>query len=194
MHSSPRALFADLVRRATEELGTSLSPMAISYVVELLEAELRAPASDDPTRGQGLGEALLRARCEVGAGQIASLRAVGDRSLFTAGFFGDHLWKRGLSESYYQQVGCEAYATLSGRLAGCGDARGWPELFGELSSSFANLVDLLGEVGDRTRAEDTGDLLRIYSRYLETGSRRERRRLLRRGVAPIEADVWGRAQ
>jgi len=45
-------------------------------------------------------------------------------------------------------------------------------------------VDVLAEVGDRTRFGGSEDLLRLYERYVRTGSPRDRGRLLRRGQVP----------
>lgn len=194
VRSSSRSLFADLIRRASEELEAPLSPMAIRYVVELLDERVRWPASEDPAADLSLGEALLAARGEVGRARVARLRAVGDGSLFVAGFFGDSLWKRGLSDGYYHQIGCEAYGSLSSCLAGASAGSGWPALFRELAECFPSLVELLGEVGDRTRGPDRGDMLRVYTHYLETGSRRDRGRLLRRGIVPVEGDAWKQPQ
>ena len=192
--SSARALFADLVRKATDELNTTLSPVALTYVIELLDARLRAPHTDDSFEDRSLGAALLRARCQVGSARVEGLRAVGDSSLFIAGFFGDSLRGRGLSERYYEQIGSEAYGTLANSLCSESDRAGWSLLFGELSAGFVGLVELLGEVGDLSRAQDSIDLLGIYSHYLDTGSRRDCRRLLRRGVVPLVPDGWEREQ
>jgi hypothetical protein len=194
VRSSARALFADLIRQATVELDAALSPMAVAYLVELLEARVSCPAPEDPTSDQSLGHALLLARGEAGRARVALLRAVGDRSLFEAGFFADSLWRRGLSDGYYEQIGCEAYHSLSSCLARDSADSCWPALFGELAESFPSLVELLGEVGDQTRGSDCGDLLRIYSRYLETGSRRDRARLLRRGIVPVSGERWKEPQ
>ena len=110
------------------------------------------------------------------------MRALGDRALFVSGFFGDSLRRKVVDLDYYGELGSGAYADLSSALSGSGDAS-WPELFGELASRFRDFADVLAEVGDRTRREP-GDLLRIYERWVLTGSERDRRRLLGLGCVP----------
>lgn len=186
VHSSSRALFADLVRRATDEQAARLSPMAVTYLVELLEARVRAPGPESGERWEcdTLAEALLAARLEQGTTRARRLRAVGDRTLFVAGFFGDSLRRRGPGEGYYCQIGCAAYDSLS-RCLGRGYEQAWSALFHELSQHFQSLVELLGDVGDRTRPDGVDVVLRLYELYLASGSERDRRRLLRRGV-PVQ--------
>jgi hypothetical protein len=43
-------------------------------------------------------------------------------------------------------------------------------------------VELLAEVAQRARGDHCVDLLRLYDRYAESGSSRDRERLLRRGL------------
>ena len=54
-----------------------------------------------------------------------------------------------------------------------------------------HLVEVLSEVGDRTRSRGPGFMLRLYERYLESGSERDRRRLLRAGCMPPERGRGG---
>jgi hypothetical protein len=43
---------------------------------------------------------------------------------------------------------------------------------------------VLAEVGERARPGGSVELLRLYERYLETGSTRDRRRLIALGLMP----------
>ena len=191
--SSSRALFADLLRRATDQRRAELSPVAATYLVELLEARVRVP---EPDAGAGreatLGEALMTAHLEEGQARLTRLRAVGDHSLFVAGFFGDSLRRHGPDEAYYRQIGRCAYDSLSRCLAARNSDHAWPALFRELSQRFSSIVELLESVSDDARPERDVDLVRFYEQYLETGNDRDRRRLLRRGVlaAPTATREW----
>lgn len=183
--TSPRAVFADLVGCALTEIDLRPSPMATAYLVELLDGRVRAPEPDACGEPEAtLTEALFAARSAEGPERIARLRQLGDRTLFVAGFFGDSLNRSVVDIDYYGDVGRAAYANLADSLARQVGEKAWTGLYSELSRRFDEFVDVLAEVGDRTRARGCEDLLRLYERYLRTGSPRDRGRLLRRGQVP----------
>ena len=49
---------------------------------------------------------------------------------------------------------------------------------------FAGFVDVLSEVSERTSCVSNADLLRLYEKWLKTGSRRSGQLLVERGVVP----------
>jgi hypothetical protein len=184
---APRALFEELVAGAVEETRMAASPLAITYLVELLDSRVRVrnSAGGDPSEEATLAESLLRAKRQRGAVRLRRLRNLGDRALFVAGFFGDSLQRSLVDIDYYGDVGRAAYGHLAASLAAPGRGRTtWPGLYAELAQRFDRFVDVLAEVGDRTRSSRGEDLLRLYERCLRTGSPRDRRRLLRRGYLP----------
>ena len=64
---------------------------------------------------------------------------------------------------------------------------GGPDLFGELARKFAEFVEVVAEVADSTIAmgtESSRGLLRVYERWLKTGSDRLATALTSRGVVP----------
>jgi len=191
--TAPRALFAELVAGALSETQVAPSPMATAYLIELLESRLFAETPDDG-EPESLAEGLLRAQLQQGSSRLQRLRNLGDRALFVAGFFGDSLNRRVVDIDYYGDVGRTAYADLSQTLAQQLREQTWPGLYAELSQHFHEFVDVLAEVGDRTRAGRAADLLRLYERYLRTGSPRDRRRLLRLGHVPPDSNELRRRQ
>ena len=69
----------------------------------------------------------------------------------------------------------------------------WKRLYSELSQRFGDFTNVLTEVGDRSRLAQPDYLLKLYERYLHTGSHRDRARLIRLGhlpVAPKESQEW----
>jgi hypothetical protein len=183
--AAPRALFAELVAGALGETRLEPSPMAVAYLIELLDSRISVTpppeaAADEAT----LAESLYAARARRGAERALRLRRLGDRALFVAGWFGDSLSRRVVDIDYYGDVGRTAYAQLSDTLAQQLSEDSWPGLYAELAERFGDFVDVLAEVGDRTRSERCEDLLRLYERYVRTGSARDRRRLLRAGQLP----------
>ncbi len=192
--SSSRAIFAQLLAEAVSEQSVPPSPMALVYLLELLETRLRAPTPVAVEADSTLGETLMRARLERGPTRVAMLRALGDRTLFVAGIFGDSLRRSLVGLDYYGEVGRAAYSDVSAHLAARAPEPIWSELFQELAQGFPTFVELLAGVGDRTRGDAAADLLKIYQRYLETHSRRDHARLLRLGIIPIASTNLGTRQ
>ena len=167
-----RELFSEMVGEAQVELGHCPSPLASGYLVDLLDSRVRAPCRDsEPEEPAPLAEALIAAQFVDGSARAARLRALGDRALFDAGFFGASLRRRTVGLEYFAQIGTTAYLRLSIRTGS--------DLFEELGERFTDFVELLADVGDRARGSRFIDLLGLYDRYLETGSLRDRSRLIR---------------
>lgn len=174
--ASTRELFGELVSQASSELGRRPSPLASSYLVDLLDSRVRAPrpAPGPDAAPETLAESLVEALLSDGSARLARLRALGDRALFDAGFFGASLRRRTVGVSYYRDIGSSAYLRVS-------HGTGSP-LFEELATGFALFVELLAEVAERARGRGPVDLLQLYVRYQETGSARDRARLARHGI------------
>jgi len=54
----------------------------------------------------------------------------------------------------------------------------------ELADNFVRFVDVLSEVSERASLGSNADLLRLYERWLRTGSPRSGQLLAERGVVP----------
>jgi hypothetical protein len=57
-------------------------------------------------------------------------------------------------------------------------------VFAELADKFVAFVDVLSEVSERSSCGSNADLLRLYERWLKTGSARSGQLLVERGVVP----------
>jgi hypothetical protein len=57
-------------------------------------------------------------------------------------------------------------------------------VFDELAAKFAAFADVLGEVSERTALTSNTDLLRLYEKWLRTGSRHSGNLLVARGIVP----------
>jgi hypothetical protein len=101
------------------------------------------------------------------------------RSLFPA-FFSDSLNRSLVDVDYYIQLGGSAYGSLARQAPG--DTFG--DVFDELSEKFGDFVDVLSEVSERTSMTSNTDLLRLYEKWLRTGSRRSGDLLAARGIVP----------
>jgi hypothetical protein len=181
--SVPRAVFAELLAEALQEVQRQPSPMAIAYLVELLDERVLENASGLGGE-QTLAEALLAAKSDQGLDRIQRMRRLGDHALFVSGFLADSLLGGAVDADYYRQIGCSAYCDVVIGLRSWGEAGSWARLYCELSERFGEFVEVLALIGDRTRAGRPENLLGIYDRYLRSGSARDRELLLCAGYQP----------
>ena len=136
-----------------------------------------------------LQERLTRWFEAAGMKQRTGLRQVGDLSLFISGFFGDSLRRKLVDVDYYASIGGTAYTALS-RF----ETDALASVFAELAENFVAFVDVLSEVSERTSCASNADLLRLYERWLRTGSQRSGQLLIERGVVPNLSAKTSRVQ
>ncbi len=124
------------------------------------------------------------------ADRFQRLRIIGDGILYGCGFFGDHFEARGVDGKYLRGLGTRAYEEAGSMLrrapAETPATRG-PDLFAELAGNFDAFVGVLTDVADATVAtslESSRGLLKVYERWLKTGSDRLASALTSHGVVP----------
>jgi hypothetical protein len=177
---SPAAYFKELLDSALARQHVTAGDLTAYYLVNLLCQFVRADACDGLGRdAEPLALKLMRALGHGGSAQRAELRNLGDMSLFISGYFGDSFPRRAVDVDYYVSMGEYAYGSLSRR-----DQDAFAEVFGELSRKFVGFVDVLSDVSEQTGAPSKGDALRIYEKWLRTGSARESQKLIARGIIP----------
>ena len=178
---SPAEYFKDLVDTALSRQHLRTSDLTEYYLVDLLcrfmRPDRRIPFNEDVS--EPLALRLRRALESGGMEQRARLRNLGDFSLFTSGFFSDSLNRRAVDVDYYVSMGEYAYGSL-GRC----DTDAFGKVFTELARKFVAYMDVLADVRERTGAAGSTDVLRLYERWLRTGSARDGQRLVERGVVP----------
>jgi hypothetical protein len=168
--------FKDLVDRALTHQGVATQELTSYYVVQLLTGFLQQPENYDDGP---LSVRLVQALESGGMRQRASLKQIGDLSLFIAGFFSESLNRKMVDVDYYATIGGRAYHALS-RV----ETDTFSPVFAELGSKFVDFVDVLSEVSERTSCATNVDLLRLYEKWIKTGSRRSGQLLVERGVVP----------
>ena len=176
-NESPTEFFRELVESAMLNQHVRATELTSFYVVNLLAGFAdgsRSPAGDEP-----LGARLAESLQAAGTAQRTGLRTVGDQSLFISGFFSDSLNRSLVDVDYYIQLGEVAYSALARQ-----GAEGLGGVFDELSDKFTTFVDVLGEVSERTSLSSNADVLRLYEKWLRTGSRRSGDLLASRGIVP----------
>jgi hypothetical protein len=178
--------FKELVEGALAHQRIAAGELTSFYVVNLLTGFLQRPAYDDDTP---MAVRLAEAVNAAGAKQRDSLKQIGDLSLFMSGFFADSFQRKLVDVDYYANIGGTAYATLSRY-----EADAFSSVFAELADNFVRFADVLSEVSERASCASNADLLRLYERWLKTGSRRCGQLLLERGVVPSLSGTNGRVQ
>lgn len=172
--------FRELVETALQHQRLAVRELTSYYVVNLLAGFVhldRSPAGADE---EALGVRLMKALQSAGVVQRDGLRRVGDTSLFISGFFADSLNRSLVDVDYYIDLGERAYGCLARQ-----DGQAFGDVFEELAAKFPALVDVLTEVSERAGMTSDADLLRLYEKWLKTGSRRSADLLAARGILPV---------
>jgi hypothetical protein len=178
--------FKELVEGALAHQRIAAGELTSFYVVNLLTGFLQRPADEaDAPLAIRLAEALDAA----GVRQRTSLKQIGDLSLFMSGFFADSFERKLVDVDYYMSIGGTAYTVLSRS-----ETDTFSSVFAELADNFVGFVDVLSEVSERASCSSNADLLRLYGRWLKTGSPRSGRLLVERGVVPSLAAKTNRVQ
>ena len=177
LDQTPAEYFREAVSEVVAHRRLQVAEETEFYLVNLLATRFAAGAVG-PTEPLALilARALVAGREE----RFQELKRLGDTSLFVSGFFSDAVARSPVGAGYYLAMGERAYGAISaGRLA----APGRGELFAELASRFADFVDLFAEIAEMAELRSNRGLLRLYERFLHTGSERVAERLRERGVA-----------
>ena len=182
MEKTPAAeYFKELVESALSRQHLRANELTSYYLVDLLcrfvRPDQRIPYNDDS--GEPLALRLGRALDSAGLEQRARLRNLGDFSLFMSGFFSDSLHRSVVHIDYYVSMGEYAYGSLSRR-----DVDAYGEVFSELARNFVPFMDVLADVSEQTTSRSAVDVLRLYEKWLRTGSPRDGQRLAGRGIVP----------
>jgi len=126
---------------------------------------------------------------EETAARARLLRRLGDTSLFVSGMFGECLSRSVVDVDYYIEMGGRAYDALGEVAARRGVER---SLWDELSEKFSQLVEVLNEVAERTLLNSDTGLVRLYEKWMKTGSARVGVMLREQGVPAIVGVPRGR--
>ena len=177
-NETPEAYFKELVDAALQRQRLQPSELTSFYVVNLLTTFVH---SDNGLSGhdEPLALKLARAMEAAGATRRDALRSVGDVSLFVAGFFSDSLNRKLVDVDYYVKLGGRAYESLSHF-----ERETFAPVFAELAGSFLAFVDVLSDVSERCTVTSNANVLRLYEKWLRTGSPRDGQRLVERGIVP----------
>jgi hypothetical protein len=163
------------------------------YLVEVLEFYLDAQnlfesEQKDETgkrKPSTLAELYLTAASADAHQKIELLKKLGDKSLYISGFFGDSLQRKIVDIDYYVNMGGSAYSTLSKAVDRKDPLR---SVFETISKRFVDFVEALTYISQNSMVSNNQSLLRLYDRYLQTGSTLAKEKLLEMGIVTIGSD------
>lgn len=176
---APVEYFKELVDQALARQHVEAGSLTAYYLVNLLCQYVRPDGRAAGFQEEPLAIQLTRALQTGGSEQRMRLRTLGDFSLFMSGFFSDSLRRRTIDVDYYVSMGEYAYGSLSRR-----DEDTFAEVFGELARKFVGYMDVLADISEQTAVTSSADLLRLYEKWLRTGSSRDGKKLVDSGIVP----------
>ncbi len=179
---SPTEYFRGLVESAMQYQRVRAREQTSFYVVNMLAGFVHADQASLSGEDDPLGLRLVAALQADGIVQRDGLRRVGDRALFVSGFFSDSLHRSLVDIDYYTYLGAYAYGSLA-RLG----HPAFGDIFDELAAKFTAFVDVLSEVSERTALTSNTDILRLYEKWVRTGSPRSADLLAARGIVPVRS-------
>lgn len=189
---SPQGFFQELVQRGLMQRKIQTYPFVESYLVNLLQHYLDARNLFDENYAneggqknpQTLAEMYLIAQSAEPQVKADLLRKLGDRTLYISGFFGDSLARKIVDIDYYADIGGAAYASL----AHCTREDTLSKLYETFSHRFLEFVDVLTYISHHSFVKSDESILRLYDRYMRTGSSLAREKLVEMGVLTLPQD------
>jgi hypothetical protein len=188
--SVARDFFAKELRALLEKRQLTIQTDAFEYLVTLLTRFMEAETFFARTaEGKLENNYLVKIYSDYLQGtpevKKQALKRLGDVCLMVTGFFADSLNRKLVDVDYYFGMGGAAYWHLSQT----GFASTNP-MFHELSVKFKSVSNVLNELSDRSGLQNNKDVLRLYERWLQTGSGHLKDILSEKGIqSPVFFDV-----
>lgn len=180
----PQEFFHEVVAEAMNKTRVKTNSAVHQYLVELLGFfisvdNLFDECDENGKRSQDtLAEMFLKASGAAESVRNDMLKKLGDTSLYISGFFGDSLFRKVVDIDYYAEMGGNAYSFLAKSVPEAQVA----QVYKEISEKFLQFVDVLTFVSQNSLLGSEQNLLRLYERYLYTGSELTRQQLAAQGI------------
>lgn len=195
---SSKNFFQEKVETAVQKRGIKTIPQAVNYLVDLLEHYMftdnlfEKDQDNGKHKKQTLAEMYLTAQQaeQPPEKRISLLKKLGDTSLYMSGFFSDSLKRKIIDVDYYINMGGTAYGTLAATTSTDLNAR----VFEEFSEKFVDFMDVLTLISQESAQSSNKDLLRLYDRYMLTGSELAKEELQKQGLLNAEIEKRKKAQ
>lgn len=182
--------FQEVISDAIRVHRVDATDAAATYLVSLLCDYAHPDEEAGSTFNKPLTFLLRDALECTGPERFRRLRALGDHSLYALGFFGGHIEQRGIDRGYVSSVGATAYAGAASMLRLKSRAErlaAGPDVLSEMAAKFDRFAAVLRDVAEGTLAcgaRDERSVVKLYERWLKTGSSRLAEELGARGIVP----------
>ncbi len=192
---SPDQHFAEVLQEAYLDRKLKTDPYVDVYLIQLLKHYLDSknlfqPFQDDTIEKppQTLAEMYFVGMNAPAPKNRELMKILADRALYMSGFFGDSLQKKLVDVDYYMEMGSAAYTNLS-RWTKEDQASHTYKIFSEKFSDFVDVLSYVSEKSAVQAVQADQNILRLYERYVRTGSEMARDRLNELGVVTIPPDL-----
>jgi len=187
-HTPIEEFFCRQVRRAIESQKVPASPHTEFYLVRLL-SDFSSTQSLYPSEDQEetpLAILYLRSLHADRWQGIQLLKQLADFALYISGFFQDSLQIGKVDLDYYISMGGNAYHRLHSMNTPSGPCHAFSETFKDLGMNFTQYMDVLTEISESSSRQTDADLLKLYEKWLQSGSRRIQRKLHAAGIPTVQ--------
>ncbi|MEK6774597.1 MAG: hypothetical protein AABY64_11685 [Bdellovibrionota bacterium] len=189
---SPDDFFKESVKKAFVERKIETYPHVETYLIKLLQHYLDARNLFDfektdefgQRKPQTMAELYLVATNAEHSKKIELLKKLADKSLYMSGFFGDSFDRKIIDVDYYADMGGAAYRIL----ADCTREDALAKVYSVFSVKFVQFMDVLAYISQNSLIQSNQSVLRLYDRYLRTGSELAREKLVEMGVFTLPFD------
>lgn len=185
---TPEEHFSEVVKEACKNRQIAAQPAVEVYLVQLLRHYLNSNNFHQPPIDEGsekppetFAEMYLLAMNSDGLKRKELMRTVADRALYLTGFFGDSLQKKTVDIEYYAELGSAAYLNLHSWTK----ENSLSHVYKTFSRRFMDFVEVLNYISEKSSVQSDQNVLRLYDRYLRTGSELAREKLNELGVVTL---------
>lgn len=187
--------FQEVISHAMRVRHVDATHAASTYLVSLLCAFAHPDEEAASPFKKPLTFLLHDALEASGPERFRRLRTLGDGILYGLGFFGSHIEMKGIDRGYVVDVGSSAYTQAAAmlRLKAAKEPHA-ADVLSELSTKFERFALVLADVAEGTLASAVSDgrsLVKLYERWLKTGSSRLAGELATRGILPHRSPGGG---
>lgn len=188
---TPEQHFSEVLKEACEQRKVKALPSVETYLIHLLKyyldsKNLFSPLQSDSAEQlpQTLAEMYLLAMSSEAPKNREIMKVLADRSLYVSGFFGDSLQSKLVDIDYYAEMGSQAYANLAVWTKEDTVA----QIYKTFSKRFLDFVEVLNYISEKSAIQTDQNVLRLYERYIRTGSEMAREKLTELGIVTIPKD------
>jgi hypothetical protein len=185
---TPEQHFNELLKEACDKLDFKIAAASQSYILNLLKfyidsRNLYSPFIDETMEKppETFAELYLTALNLESPKNKEYMKILADRALYLSGFFGESLQKKSVDIDYYMGIGASAYQNLAT----------WTKeettsiIYSQFSNQFTRYVNLLSYMSDKSAIQSEQNILKLYERYVQTGSQAVREKLNALGLTTL---------